>query len=178
MESRDSVYKICTKLISKGYNRLTFCGDNKHCLGFNERFLGMRDSLDDIEHRIDQNQQLIVPDNSPFGDISWMIRKINSLKYRPHVIVCANDSIALNVINALKSLNIKVPEDIQVLGFDNTIDSTISTPKITTIDINKEFLGREALFLLIDRINRKDAPSKTVYLKTNIIYRDSTLNLD
>lgn len=175
MENRDSVYKICINLITKGYNRFTFLGDHLHCLGFNERFLGMRDSLDDINHRINMDQQLLLPDNSPFGDITWLTNKIKSLKYKPEVFVCANDSIAHNLVNALKRLNIKVPEEAQVIGFDNTIDSTTSNPKITTVDVNKELLGSEALYLLIDRINRKNGPSKTIYIKTNILYRETTL---
>lgn len=176
MQSRDSIYKTCSNLIDKGYNRLTFCGDHLHCLGFNERFLGMRDSLDDINHRIDMDQQLLLPDNSPFGDVNWMVSKIKQLKHRPHVFVCANDSIARSVINALKKMNINVPGDVQVIGFDNTIESTIEEPKITTVNVNKELLGKESLHLLIDRINRKDSPSKKIYIDTNIIYRDTTLN--
>lgn len=174
MENRDSVYKICSNLIDQGYNRLTFCGDHLHCLGFNERFLGMRDSLDDINHRIDMNQQLLLPDNSPFGDIDWMVSKIKKLKYKPHAFVCANDSIARSVVNALLKMNVKVPDDVQVIGFDNTIESTIESPKITTVNVNKELLGKEALHLLIERINREGSPSKKIYINTNIIYRETT----
>lgn len=175
MQSRDSVYKVCSNLIQKGYNRLTFCGDHLHCIGFNERFLGMRDSLDDISHRIDMSQQLLLPDNSPFGDTNWMVSKIKSLKYRPHVFVCANDSIARSVINALRQMNIEVPKDAQVIGFDNTIDSRLESPKITTINVDKELLGKEALYLLIDRIIRKGSVSKNIYINTDIIYRETTL---
>lgn len=174
MESRDSIYKLCNYLIANGFNRLTFCGDRDHCIGFNERFLGMRDSLSDIGHRIDMEQQLLLPDDSPFGDISWMTKQISALKYKPQAFICANDSIASSVINALKTLNYKIPHEVQVIGFDNTIESTISIPPITTVNVDKELLGQEALYLLVDRINRPNSAIKTIYIDTNIIFRQST----
>lgn len=174
MNSRDNIYKLSNKLIEQGYTHLTFCGDRFHCIGFNERYLGMRDSLDDINHRIDMIQQLLLDDSSPFGDISWMTKKIKALKYLPHAIICANDSIAASVIKALKVLDYKIPEDIQVIGFDNTVDSTLSTPTITTVDVNKEILGKEAIYLLIDKMFKDDKFSKTVYINTEIVHREST----
>lgn len=174
MESRTSVNNICKYLIKRGFNRLTYCGDHLHCLGFNERFLGMRDSLGDIGHRIDMSQQLLLPDDSPFGDIGWMVQKIKKLKFKPQVFVCANDSIALSVVNALKELDYKIPDEVQVIGFDNTIESIISSPQITTINVDKELLGQESLYLLVDRINRPNSAIKTIYINTNIIFRETT----
>lgn len=103
-----------------------------------------------------------------------MKKQISSLKYRPQVFVCANDSIALSVVNALNALGYQIPDEVQVIGFDNTIESTISKPKITTIDVNKELLGQEALYLLVDRINRPNSVNKTIYINTKIIFRQTT----
>lgn len=176
MHSRDQIYSICRQFITLGFNRLSFCGDYKHCQGFYERFLGMRDALADINHRMDLNHSILFSDESPYGDIDWLSRKISSLPIKPHVFICANDSIAINVVQALKKLNIQVPKDIQVVGFDNTTDASIYEIPITTVNVNKENLGQEALYTLIDRINRPNTLNRTIYVQTETIYRETTLS--
>lgn len=174
MESRDPIYKISKTVIQNGLNRIIFCGDFQHCQGFYERFLGLRDVISDITHRMDLNQQLILPDDSPFGDTAWLAKKINDLTMRPQAIICANDFIAINVCRAIKKLGLRIPEDIQVLGFDNIVDSSLNDPSITTVNVDKELLGQEALYMLIDRINRPKTPTRMIHFKTDIILREST----
>ncbi|MDY0210649.1 MAG: LacI family DNA-binding transcriptional regulator [Acholeplasma sp.] len=174
MESRDSMYQITKAFIQSGLNRIVFCGDYKHCQGFYERFLGVRDAISDIPHRMDLSQQLILPDDSPFGDASWLAKKINHLQMLPQAIICANDSIAINVCQAIKKMGLSIPKEIQVVGFDNIVDTSIYKPSITTVNVNKELLGQEALYMLIDRINRPSTPTRMIYFKTEIIYRQST----
>ena len=174
MESREPMYHISKAFIKRGLNRIVFCGDYKHCQGFYERFLGVRDAIADIPHRMDMSQQLILPDDSPFGDTSWLAKKINNLSIMPQVIICANDSIAINVCQALKRLRLNIPKDVQVVGFDNIVDASIYSPSITTVNVDKELLGQEALYMLIDRINRPKTPPRMIYFKTELIYREST----
>lgn len=174
MESREPMYKISSAFINNGLSRIVFCGDYKHCQGFYERFLGVRDAIADIPHRMDLTQQLILPDDSPFGDASWLAKKINNLSMIPQVIICANDSIAINVCQAIKKMGLNIPKDIQVVGFDNIVDASIYNPSITTVNVDKELLGQEALYMLIDRINRPTTPTRMIYFKTELIYRQST----
>jgi len=174
MESRDPIYKISKAFIQSGLNRIIYCGDHKHCQGFYERFLGLRDAIADIPHRMDLSQQLILPDDSPFGDSSWLAKKINALQMVPQAIVCANDFIAINVCQAIKKIGLRIPEDIQVVGFDNVVDSNFYIPSITTVNVDKELLGQEALYMLIDRINRPKTPTRMIYFKTELVIRNST----
>ena len=175
MESRDPIYKIAKGFIDNGLNRIIYCGDHKHCQGFYERFLGLRDAIAEIPHRMDLTHSLILPDDSPFGDVQWLANKINRLPMLPQAIICANDSIAINVCEAIKMIGLKIPNNIQVVGFDNNVDSNLYSPSITTVSVDKELLGQEALYVLIDRINRPNSPSRMIYFKTEIIYRNSTL---
>ena len=63
-------------------------------------------------------------------------------------IICANDGMALGVIDALTRAGYRVPEDILVTGFDNDTYSRYSVPMLTTIDQNQEEIGRIAVSLL------------------------------
>ena len=70
----------------------------------------------------------------------------------------------------------KIPEEIAVVGFSNSINSTIINPALTTVDQPGDKIGRTAVTYLINEIkNPKDEfVSKTVEIKTSLIIRDSS----
>ncbi len=73
----------------------------------------------------------------------------------PEAIICANDSIAQGVIYALTQKGIRVPEDVGVVGYDNTVASQFYTPSITSVDFGAEKLGEIIIDMLIQRIEGK-----------------------
>jgi len=100
-----------------------------------------------------------------------------SLKERPDAIFAITDTAAIGAIKVLKKFNIKIPEDIAVVGFSNNINSTIIEPNLTTIDQPGNRIGKTAVHYLIEEINSPiDAlMNKNIEIKTNLIIRDSTL---
>ncbi len=76
------------------------------------------------------------------------------LKNNPHIdgIVCGDDLIAYGVIEALLSRNLRIPEDVKVIGFDDIYFSQYSNPKLTTIAQPAYQMGVEAGKMLINHI--------------------------
>ena len=70
-------------------------------------------------------------------------------------------------------MGIKVPEDISVVGFDDTPLCVKSVPQITTVQVQKELMGQVAVSNLMDRIHRKDDVPMTRLLSVKIVERDS-----
>ena len=99
-----------------------------------------------------------------------------SLQHRPDAVFAITDSSAIGVIKALNKFNVKIPEEIAVVGFSNSVHSTIINPSLSTIDQPGEKIGQTALKYLIDEIENpnKDMLTKTVEIKTNLIIRDSS----
>lgn len=62
------------------------------------------------------------------------------------------DVVALGALRGLSELGLRVPQDVQVIGFDNITESAYSTPALTTVDPNKQEIARTALRLLEDRM--------------------------
>ncbi|MCR5609630.1 MAG: LacI family transcriptional regulator [Lachnospiraceae bacterium] len=87
-------------------------------------------------------------------------------------IMCASDLIASGVVNELKRLNIKVPEDISVIGFDDIPIAERLTPSLTTIRQDRQDLGKSA-FLLVDGLTNDVTISK-ILLRAKFIEREST----
>lgn len=111
-----------------------------------ERFMAYKDSMK--EHGL-----IYELDDVYFGDYIGesgrkATRKFLEKNIKPDAIVCANDGMALGVINELKKFGFQVPKDVLVTGFDNDTYSRYAVPMLTTIDQNQEEIGREAVRLL------------------------------
>ncbi len=89
-------------------------------------------------------------------------------------IFCSSDVIALHALKALYKLNKKVPDDMQVIGFDNIELSLLATPPLTTINQPINDLATEASKTLLELINKEVITELHKVLPVSLIERDST----
>jgi LacI family transcriptional regulator len=87
-------------------------------------------------------------------------------------VVAYNDLMAFGAIKAIQSAGRKVPEDVRVVGFDNIDVSSVMTPALTTIDVDRQRLGREAVTRLADLRTGVSTGSRLV-LPVDLIVRES-----
>lgn len=92
---------------------------------------------------------------------------------RPTAFFACNDLMAVGVINACMRVGIRIPEDISVIGFDNTLISNVTSPKLTTVDQNMKEIGNRAALELLDIIENGIKGRKRIILDTSLIIRDS-----
>jgi len=86
-------------------------------------------------------------------------------------IVCANDNIAVGLINQLRHMGLRIPEDIAVTGFDDSTMALLANPKLTTVHQDSQLLGRTMAELVLRQIRGEE--SHTTILKTRIVERQS-----
>lgn len=67
-------------------------------------------------------------------------------------LVCYNDLVAVGALQACSALGVRVPEDVAVVGCDDIRLSSLVTPALTTLRVDKQALGRRAITLLLERI--------------------------
>jgi len=101
------------------------------------------------------------------------VKDVLQLKERPTAIFACNDLMAVGAIEACQSFNLKVPEDISIVGFDNTIISDITTPRLTSVDQNMKDIGKRAAIELLDIIENDIKTRKKVILDTNLVIKHS-----
>lgn len=159
----------------KPLKHITFVGDHKHCLSFYERYMGMLRGINRISIEHVKEEDILCDDSSyDYGSTEVLKNEILNTKYRTDCYVCCNDFVARTVCNALLSIGKRIPEDAVVIGFDDVIESTAFSPKITSFNVNKEFVGIQAVRTLVERIECPDIPSRTITIQCNPVLREST----
>ena len=97
------------------------------------------------------------------------------LDRRPDVtaVFACNDLVALGVLSAAREMNLDVPGDLSVVGFDDIDLAREITPALTTIHVHKTWLGAISVTQLIERATTPEQPKLTITLSTELIVRDS-----
>lgn len=91
----------------------------------------------------------------------------------PTAVFCANDITAIGVMKAIRQAHLSVPDDISVISIDDIEMSQFVTPALTTIHIPKKELGRMAVKLLTDRMNKGHSLKLRLELPCDLIIRGS-----
>lgn len=91
----------------------------------------------------------------------------------PTAIFACNDTMAVGTLNAAKKIGLKVPEDISIIGYDNTMISEMTEPKLTTVDQNMYQLGQKAAKRLREIIKKEDDSFIKIVLENKLIKRET-----
>lgn len=173
MENSHSIYSVTKKLIDEGAATIGFIGDYNHCMSFNERWEGFNKALSAARIALDESLCILEEDRL-VADYQWLKQRLASMKKLPSAFVCANDFIAIHVIRILKELNVQIPEEIMVCGFDNAPESRIVEPHLTTVHIHRSEMGFLAAEMLLSKIENPARPPQITHVKTTPVFRQST----
>lgn len=180
-------YHMVRLLIENGYSRIGFFGDLNYSMSIKERFFGYREAILGLPavtgyaeasryilrySILDSVEQLVIARDA--GSIAGKLRQIPEM---PQAFVCSNDDAALQLIHALSQLGYRVPIDIAVTGFDNSALASAILPRLTTVNVHKEFMGRAAVQRLIWRMDHRGEPLESIVLNVETIERDSVCKL-
>ncbi len=90
-------------------------------------------------------------------------------------IVCGNDLIAIGLLRQFLIAGVRVPDDVLVTGFDDIASAELSTPSLTTVRQPNETIAREAMRLLIERMEQPTAPVQRIAVTPELAVRASTV---
>ena len=173
-ESQDIIKNFCIQLIRQENCRtFGFVGDYLHCRSFYERFTGMREALFLSGLPVDLQYSILNDDSVPY-DPENLAGALFSLPALPDCFIAANDSIAISLLAALRSIKARIPADTRVIGFDNIAESKNVNPPLTSINVNKTALGKRLISLLLDRIANPLQANQVIHIASNIVVRSST----
>lgn len=181
MDNESVMYDFVRNMKAKGLSKFGFMGDIFHCRSFFERFHNLRGALEihgipfdpslSLTMRLD-NIRETCKDYESYLD--YLTEELRSRPVLPEVFVCANDFNAIDLMRALSMLDIRMPDDILVMGFDDSSESRIITPSLSTVHIHSQTMGHVAVRMLLSRIKEPNLYYRIVHTETTLILRDST----
>mgnify|MGYP000847677918 CR=1 FL=1 len=166
-----SSYLITNSLIKLGHKKIGFIGTIWATSSIQDRYLGYYKAL--IENGIPLNMDYVIDDRNSANELIDIVLP----KELPTAFVCNCDLVAYNLIRKLDEMGLKVPDDISVVGFDNSIFATLANPQLTTVDHNVD----EMIDTCVKVITKKIANPKKTYgrilIQGKIVERDSVKSL-
>ena len=164
-------------LISKGYRRIALISAGeflKGTLGSSSlREQGYRQVM--AENGLEVSEDLIIREGLAYNSGKRAAEKILSMESRPDAVFACSDAAAIGLIRELHTRGVRVPEDLAVMGFDNTAMSEVTYPSVTTVAQPQYQIGIKAMDLLLQKIRGEESEVCT-FLPHEIIPRESTKN--
>ena len=168
MDNTTAITRFVNDMLVRGKRRIGFIGDYEHCQSFFERYTAFRCAM--LMAGVPVDERFCIKLLNP----EQLVNTLLSMKDFPEVFICANDFVADDAIYALRKLGKSVPADVLFCGFDDSPQSRIMTPSLTTVHIHTQIMAVTAMQLLLSRIEQPSLDYRTVHTETELIYRDST----
>lgn len=170
---------IATKhLIDLGHKDIGFIGSINITSSFYQRWCGFNKAM--MDAGLNVNPEFNILSDSPltvlFNSVESISQIMASKSIMPTAWFCANDRIAYSVISYLNSKGFSVPDDISIIGFDDIELSSLYSPKITTISVNRDEIAKNAVDLLVYRSENNGIQHK-ISIYGNLVIRESTKSL-
>ncbi|MDR3578064.1 MAG: LacI family DNA-binding transcriptional regulator [Anaerolineaceae bacterium] len=156
-------------LVRLGYKRIaTITGVQYQVAGY-DRYQGYLKALKDSGQPI--RQELVV--EGAFTEESGYSGMQHLLKYKPDAVFAASDMMAYGAMRALREANLRIPEDVAVVGFDDIPNSAKTIPTLTTVRQPVSGLGSKAADMLINIIETRPTSIQKIILDTELVVRES-----
>ncbi len=169
--------RVVDYLIENGHQNIAMIVGDENYIMNKDRLQGYKNSFK--KNNLEIKQELIVKSKKiDYHSIYLLSQKM--IKEHPEITAFygMSDTTAYTIMQAMNDLQIKIPEDISIVGFNNNPMSKFVSPPLTTVDINIYLLGNKATELLIGVINGQIEKFQHTIVPTNIIERDSCKNLN
>lgn len=159
-------------LVELGHRRIALAGGPEGSVTARERDHGYRSALETAGLDPDEAMMLQGPYTYEAGVVMGL--ELLGRDAPPTAIFAASDLTALGVLEAARQVGLRVPQELSVVGFDDTPVVLWSAPPLTTVAQNMTGLGRVALRTLIQLAEGEEPVSHRIELATSLVQRQST----
>jgi LacI family transcriptional regulator len=159
-------------LLSLGHRRIGAITGIGEWLASTERLTGYRAAL--ASAGVLAHRDLVVESDWTIEGGEAAAVTLLRLPEPPTAIFAFNDNMAVGTLRAARALGVRVPENLSVVGFDDSEESAIVTPALTTVRQPLAEMGRMAVSLLLRLLENQRVEGLNVELQTRLVVRDST----
>ena len=165
--------KVVNYLASLNHKKIAYIDRESYFYRSRERYKGFiagleRNNLKLIKELIINGEELSM--KSGYRDAKTILEK----GIKPTAIVVYNDVMAIGAIRAVKDMNLLIPQDISIIGYDNIIYNDFLETKLTSVTSEKKKVAYWSVKLLLDRIKNEDKEFKNIIILPKLRIRESS----
>jgi len=165
-------YIAINHLVKLGYKRIGYISGPPQISSVRERLEGYRKAL--FENNIEFDNSLIKESNLKMEDGTILMRELLELENLPTAVFTYSDFLAIGVLKAIKEAELKIPEDIALVGYDDIEFSAFLEVPLTTVHQPRYRIGEKGARILINRIEGKGSKDlQQIILKPELVIRKS-----
>ena len=168
MDNTTEITRFVLDMLKQGRKRIGFIGRYNHCQSFYERYTAFRCAMLMAGAEVDEDCCVC------YNHQDEIAERLDAIRELPDVFICANDFVAGDTIRALFSIGKTVPKDVRLLGFDDSAESRLSRPALSTVHIHTQIMAFTAVQLLMSRMREPSLDYRIVHTQTDLIIREST----
>jgi DNA-binding LacI/PurR family transcriptional regulator len=175
-------YLAAEYLIEKGHRNIVYAGLE---LERDSRTLRVQGFLAALrEHGLPCGKEHIllhsgenVTENTQTESGEALAKQVLGMGERPSAVAVMNDMVAFGMLRCFHRMNVKIPEELSIIGFDDSVFCDMSSPTLTTVKVQSEQMGRMAAMLLLDDIRGASGSPVVLSLEPCVVERNSVADI-
>lgn len=171
IDNLSAAYNVTNWLLRLGHEKITFIGAPETDFAAVERKNGYLKAMEGSKN------SSVFRGNWDLESGSQQLKRIISQDEIPSAIFCANDHMAIGVLNACMDLRLQIPDKISLVGFDDSIICQVSNPKLTSVRMPLYEMGQQAASILKNERANKITGVVHRLLKAELKIRSSVVSL-
>lgn len=167
-----ATYEAVEMLINNGHKRIAFAsGPLNYTINSKYKLEAYKKALQD--HGLEIDEQLIVAEDSTYDGGMAVWEELSNIEHPPTAYFAGSDELAIGIIHAAQDHGVKVPDEIEVISFENSKLARMVRPQLTSVVLPLYDIGAVAMRLLTKYLNKENVEDQNVVLPYRIEKRDS-----
>ncbi len=158
-------------LYQLGHRRIAYVGSEYAMYFSAERKEGYQQALQ--QHGLELNPDYCIEADRLCLDDSGVFQRLLEQECRPTAVVASDDILAVAMERSCIRMGLSVPEDLSIVSFNNSLLAKITSPQLTSVDVNSYQLGMEAASQLINHIENPNLLATKIIVPHSLVVRGS-----
>ncbi|WP_281288055.1 LacI family DNA-binding transcriptional regulator [Streptomyces roseicoloratus] len=171
VENIESTARLVDHLAETGHTRIAMISGRPGLATTEERVRGYKRGLE--RRGIPRRDEYLISGGSQAAPAQQAVSKLLNLSKPPTALVVANNQMTIGTMRGLRTLGLRVPDDIALVAFDDFEWSDLFEPRLTAIAQPTLMIGEQAFELSLSRISQPDLPPRRVLIQPTFQHRDS-----
>lgn len=167
VDNADVMHRAVTQLLDKGHRRVAIITGPKSVFTSKERQIGYLRALSD--HGVLYDDELFISEENTFATGYRGGKTLLKLEERPTAVISTNYDITIGFVTAARELGVRIPEEMDVVGFDCVEVCTMMNPPLPVVQQPEQLIGQTAANYLLQRMDGYSGASRITRLPCSIV---------